>query len=399
VLGPKASMEGPPRDGLQISAASARFVEQGHPWVIKDNQTGSVQGRKAGEVVDLWTPSGLWAARAILDPSSRIIARVLTRDKQVECDRAFFERRVRSALALRTNPPIPATMYRLINGESDGLPGLVMDRYGAYLVGQLYTPAAALLCEVAVAVLMATGQFRGVYIKDIPRDRRRFSGRQGRWLEGEPCTSALEEEENGVRLKVEPFDGLATGLFLDQRDNRKLIGELSEGMRVLNAFAYTGAFSVFCALQGARVDTLDLSSRYLNWARDNFELNGLEPSNHRFLEADAFVHLARSRASYDLVILDPPTFSTSRTKVWSPNRLTELYSLGISAVRPGGMLAVFSNYAGMEERAFMDALYVASRESRTSMRVLRLLQPGSDFPWLPGFPESRYFKGVLLQVG
>jgi 23S rRNA (cytosine1962-C5)-methyltransferase len=327
------------------------------------------------------------------------VARVLSRDRRLACDDALYRARALEALALRAGLDREASMYRLVNAEADGLPGLTVDRYGDYLVGQLYTEAARGLARVALEALLEAGGFRGAYLKVLPRDRRAAGDdAPGHWIAGEPGPEALIGLEHGIRLQVRPFSGLSTGIFLDQRDNRRRIAELARGRRVLNAFAYTGGFSVACAAAGATVDTLDLSAKILTWARENFEINGIDPAAHRFIAGDAFPFLSGAAGDYELVILDPPTFSTSRGNVWSPARLAELYGLGMGALRPGGWLVAFSNFAGLSEADFVESLRVAALEVRRDLRIAAVLQPGIDFPWLPGFPESRHLKGIIARV-
>lgn len=396
---PPSRVVNAPSSSLVVSTASARCVEAGHPWVLRDRSTGETGARQPGDVVDLLSPEGLWLAKALLDPGHRVVARVLTRDHQQTCDRQFFRDRALEAWHYRQGLGIDATVYRVIHGEADGLPGLTIDRYENYLVAQLYTAASLPLADAAIETLLSTGVFAGAFLKSLPRDRR-GKGEQahGDWVTGDPGPEALTCLETGVRYKVRPFAGLSTGIFPDQRDNRRRVAELASGRRVLNAFAYTGAFSVTCALAGATVDTLDLSASYLEWARENFALNGLEVHPDRFIQADVLEFLTRPPQRYDMVILDPPTFSTSRSNVWGPNRITELNALAMDALEPGGWLVTMSNYSKFSEADFSETLRMAALEVRKRLRLATLLQAGMDYPWLPGFPESRHLKGAIVQV-
>lgn len=399
---------GPTRSGetrvptLQVGKVSAQYLQQGHAWVTRDKELGDTHSLRSGQVVSLVGPEGEWLAQALVDPEARVVARVLSRLKHEQLDDAAFRARSLKALARRTSLKAHCSAYRVIHSEADGLPGLTVEAFGPYLVAQLYTTAAQHLAELALDALMQTGQFQGAFMKALPRDRRQGPETPGAWVAGTPGPSTLVVQEYGVQLLVTPFEGLSPGLFLDMRENRQQVAALARGKRLLNAFAYTGGFSVVAAQQGAQVDTLDLSAKVLEHARENFRLNQLPvdaDGPHRFLAQDAFAYLTHPEKPYGVVVLDPPTFSTSRDGTWSPGRITELNALAMHALEPDGLLVTFSNYAHMKEEAFLEALRQAGLEARRSLQVVHALQAGPDFPWLPGFPESRHLKGFVLRVG
>jgi 23S rRNA (cytosine1962-C5)-methyltransferase len=374
-------------------------VAEGHGWVTRDRDTGDTSRVVKGSVLELVDGEGRFCARALMDPGARIIARVLTRDRREVCDDGLYARRALEALELRRNLNLSSSMYRLIHAEADGLPGLTVDLYGLDLVAQLYTDAAGHMADVVLDALMKTGDFRGAYLKTLPRDRRQADTENpGHWVAGELGPAERVEVENGVKYYIRPYEGLSTGIFLDHRDTRMRLPQwVRQGQKVLNAFSYTGAFSVVAALQGAQVDTIDLSARILDRAKANFALNGLNPAEHRFVAIDTFEWLAIPQ-QYDLIILDPPTFSSSRTSVWNPGRLIELNALAMAALKPGGLLLTSSNYAGLKEDDYLGQLHAAAQESKRSLRILSELQAGLDFPFLNGFPETRHLKGVLATV-
>lgn len=387
---------GPPP--LHIGKVSERFLLEGHAWSTKDKELGDLSPYRPGDIVELVNPEGQFVAQALLDPASRVVARVLSWDRKPTLDPSLLRKRALDAAARRAPLARIASAYRLVHGEADGLPGLVIDHYDGHLVAALYTPAAAALAELSLNALLDSGSYTSAYLKELPRDRRASDGHTGRVIRGEPGPASFVIHEYGVRFQVQPFAGLPTGLYLDMRDNRRLLGELLSGLRVLNAFAYTGGFSVTCALQGAQTLTLDLSSKTLGIARENFVLNGLDPQGHRFLAEDIFVFLSQTTETFDAILLDPPTFSTGREGTWSPGRVIELNALALRALSPGGRLVSFSNFAGLSEPDFLQSLWAASREARRPMQVERALQAGPDFPWLPGFPESRHLKGFVLRL-
>ncbi len=384
---------------MTLSSRSAAFVQAGHAWVIADRSLRALEDAGPGDIVSLRTEDGAWLASALYCPGERILARVVSRDPGEACDAALFRKRAISAIELRARIAIDATQYRLINAEGDGLPGITADRYDDYLVVQLATPAAAPLVTPVVTAAMETERFRGVFLKMLPRDRRSGSGLPpGRWIDGVPGPGEMVTREGDIHFLVRPFSGLSTGVFLDQRDNRRTVGRLARGLRVLNTFAYTGGFSVACARAGATVDTLDISKPALEWARENFRLNDLDADPGTFIRADTFAHLERHGGVYDLIILDPPTFSTSRTGVWDARRVVDLHELAFAAVKPGGLVVTFTNTRKTTRSTFQDDVRGGARRAGRAIRVLALLEAGMDFPWDLGTPETRHLKGLVVRV-
>ncbi len=377
---------------LLISEASARFVAEGHPWVLRDADTGPTEGFEAGDIVPLCTRDGRFHGRALIDPDARIVARVVTRRADVLPDGDFFRKRAESALGLRRRLNLGSSCYRLIHGEADGFPGLAVDVYNRWLVIQLYTKAADGLARRLAENLMALGIAEGACLKFLPSERR--GARPSlTWVKGGPGPETMIGIEEGMKVVLRPFSGFGTGFFADQRDNRRLASRLAANARVLNAFAHTGTFSVACALGGGRVDSLDRSAAVLDEARDNFVLNQLDPSSHDFIAADVFAWMKACRP-YDLIIMDPPTFSTHRGRVWNPRGLRDLAALSFRALVPGGLLMFFSNYRKLSEDALLNTLRAAVEED---IRVVQALGAAPDFPVKPGFPESRQLKGFLVQ--
>lgn len=402
-----ASHRGENRNNLAVGAVSARYLKQGHAWVTRDKELGDTSRFRNGSIAHLIGPEGEFLAQALLEPEARVVARVISRDPREVLSDDVIRQRALNALERRQALEATCTAYRIIHQEADGFPGLTVDRYGDYLVAQLYSTSALGLAHLALEAFERTGHFAGGFLKELPKDRRLPAEASGTWLFGQPGPSRFEIAEYGVKFWAAPFQvgagGLSTGLFLDMRENRKLIADLSAGKRVLNAFSYTGGFSLFCAKAGAHVDTLDLSPRIIEQARENFALNQLDEDGHRFIVDDAFLYLARvagktPETTYDVIVLDPPTFSTSRENTWSPGRITELNALALATLPRNGLLVTFSNFAQMTEAEFLQAIFDASHEARRPVQVVQTLQSGPDFPWLPGFPESRHLKGFVLKV-
>lgn len=395
------------RNTLAVGAVSAKYLQQGHAWVTQDKELGDTSRYRNGSIVSLVSPEGEFLAQALLEPEARIVARVLSRDPREHLSDEVFRSRALRALEGRKSLAESSTAYRIIHQEADGFPGLTIDRYGDFLVAQLYSPAALGIAHLALEALERTGHFAGAFLKQLPRDRRVSTEGTGTWIFGEPGPARFAINEYGIKFWVQPFQtgagGLSTGLFLDMRENRRTVAALTRGKKVLNAFAYTGGFSLYCAQEGACVDTLDLSPKVVEQVRENFALNGISETDHRFITDDAFLYLARVagkslETTYDAIVLDPPTFSTSRDNTWSPGRITELNALAMAALPPQGLLITFSNFAQMSEAELLTALFDASLEARRPVQVLQSLQAGPDFPWLPGFPESRHLKGFVVRV-
>ncbi len=381
---------------LVVGDQTAAFLEAGHAWVVADRFTREPEGSRPGEVVSLVTRAGDWLGNALYCPGERVVARVLSRDPDIPCDTSLFRARAVEAFRLRDRLRIDATQYRLVHAEGDGLPGLTVDRYGDFLVLALFTAAAMPLVTPTVDALMKLGEFQGAFLKLLPRDRRKASLPGGRWIEGVPGPDEMVTREGDLQFLVRPFSGLSTGIFLDQRDNRTAVAKWTRGLRVLNAFAYTGGFSLACARAGAQVDTLDLSGPALEWAKENFRRNGLQVEPSRFIRADAFDHLEHTRGAYDAIILDPPTFSTSGSRVWSPSRTADLLESALRAVSRGGIVVAFTNAQSLREDRYHASIGQGILRSGRSVRVLSTLQAGPDFPWDVGTPETRHLKGVVL---
>lgn len=383
---------------LKIGRTSERYLREGHAFSTQDKELGDLSPYQPGDVVELVNAEGHFVAQALIDPNAKVVARVLSMERKPHIGPEQLRQRALDAASRRRGLETHTSAWRLIHGEADGLPGLTVDTYDGQLVAALYTPAALSLATLALDALLESGAFHSAFLKELPRDRRQSEGHIGRWVSKTQGPQTFTIHEYGTRFQVQPFAGLPTGIYLDMRENRRLAAEMLSQKKVLNTFAYTGGFSVACALKGAKTDTLDLSSRALSVAKENFALNGLDPQDHRFLSDDAFDYLSKTSETYDGIILDPPTFSTGKTGAWSPGRIVELNALALRVLRPGGMLITFSNAGLVRESDLLEALWSASIEAHRPIRVQQALQAGPDFPWLPGFPESRHLKGFVVRI-
>ena len=384
-----------------VGPETVRMLQLGHPWVIADRYTARWPRGECGALVDLADEGGQFLGTALLDPGARVVARLLGAGP-VSLDAGWIGSRLVAAAELRRWLDLgDSTAWRLVNGEGDGLPGLTIDRYGEHLLVQYYTRAWEPHLPAVVAALMDYCRPRGVYAKFRPQQTRTVGAEAaGRLLAGTRAPEPLTVVEHGLRYRVDLVNDLHTGLFLDQRDNRRAFRDLSAGQRVLNLFAYTGAFSVAAAAGGAvQVTTIDVAPRYLDRARENFRLNDLDPGAHEFIAGDCFAELeklARNGRRFDVVLMDPPSFSTTRDSRFTTSGGTaELVQRALGLLPPGGLLVTSSNHQKVDLADYLKELRRGALAAGRELRVIETAGQGGDFPYPVTFPEGRYLKYVV----
>jgi 23S rRNA (cytosine1962-C5)-methyltransferase len=389
--------------GVPLSQSALDRLTQGAPS-LAITDLGGVAGLEPGRPLRLLDPHGEVVASAVADPENGVV-HIFAREGVRGLDGPFFRARADAALALRRTLGLVdgVSAYRLINGEGDGLPGLWVDIYGKFAVlsaasGGLL-PLARLL---AAAVRDATGA-AGVVLKVRGKDPQDRSLKDE--VLGETPPEKLVVQELGAPYEVHLLGSLNVGLFCDMREHRRGIRRFVEGRRVLNTFAYTGALSVAAARAGAAaVTSVDLSSGVLAWARENFRLSGLSPDDPRFRfevsDVRRFMEKQqRAGASYDTIILDPPTVSAARASQWSMKKdYPDLIALATRLLpREGGLLWVSAN-----TRKGPDVLRHVQEGLRRASRPGAVLELGGlppDFPTPADWPESRYLEVCQLHVG
>jgi 23S rRNA (cytosine1962-C5)-methyltransferase len=388
---------------LELSKDLARHLRRGHPWVFR-KALAKPPKASAGEVVDV-TSGGRFVARGLYDPHSPIAVRLLTHDAAESVGPALWRTRLARAARLRRELVADTDAYRLVHGENDFLPGVVVDIYGSFAVVKLYsaawTPHRGALVD---AIREAVPTLRGVFGRDeVGREDDDGDGGGGRPLWGEAPPELVQIRENGVGLWVDLRRGQKTGLFLDQRENRTAIRRYARDREVLNCFCFTGGFSVHAAVGGARrVTSVDLDPDAVKLARENFSLNGLDAGAHEFRIGDVFSLLQAFKAEgrrFDLVILDPPAFAKSQAKV--PAALAGYASLNRGAlqlVRPGGFLVTASCSARVSAEAFADAVAEAAGKLGLSLQLVEERHQPPDHPVLLEFPQGRYLKLFVFHV-
>jgi 23S rRNA (cytosine1962-C5)-methyltransferase len=332
--------------------------------------------------------------------------RVLTREEGETVDDAFWRRRVARALALRKELVRGTDAYRLLHGESDGLPGVVADRYDRFAVIKLYSAGLTPWRGAIVEALRAEcGDLAGIYGRDeVPRDDDDEGGSaEGRVLWGAEPPEQLAIDEYGMKILVDVRRGQKTGLFLDQRENRRLVRELARGRpEALNLFSYTGGFSVAAALGGStHVVSNDLDADALHLARATFKANGLDPADHAFAQGDAFDLLAnykRQGRRFDLVVCDPPAFAKSQKAVEGALAgYASLNRAALSVLAPGGLLVTCSCSARVSPEQFGEAVKEAAFKLRMELALVAETRQPYDHPISLQFKEGRYLKAMVLR--
>lgn len=394
----------------KVGAESVRMVELGHPWIIADAYTKKWPAGDAGDLVELVDPAGRFLATALLDPKDRIVARVLSREPMT-LTRAWLQERLERAVALRRNHADlhDTDAYRLVNGEGDGLPGLTVDRYGDYLMVQVYCGGWRRHLKLVTRALEELLSPAGIYEKGRPQNTRELEAegdqkKYGRLLSGKEAPEPLLVRENGLAFQVSLERGLNTGLFLDQRKNRRDLMTRVEGKRFLNLFSYTGAFSVAAAAAGASlVTSVDASPTYMEQARSNFNLNRLNPKRHEFLVGDCLAvldEMLRGQKAYDVILMDPPSFSTtSKSRFTTRGGTSDLVAAASRLLKPGGLLITSSNHQKVDLAEYLKELRRGALEAGCNLQVVSQCGQPEDFPYPVTFPEGRYLKYVICVKG
>jgi 23S rRNA (cytosine1962-C5)-methyltransferase len=390
---------------LELQRGLGRHLRAGHPWVFRKALERPPK-IPAGSVIDL-VEEGKFVARGYYDPHSAISVRVFTRDPRETIDIEFFRRRVRGSWELRQKLiDLEGTdSFRLIHGEGDGLPGVVVDLYAGFAVLKLYsaglTPYRSMLLE---ALRLEVPGLKGVIGRDeVPRDDEPDEERGiGKMLWGEKAPERISISERGAKFLVDAYSGQKTGFFLDQRENRHLIRRLGKGRDVLNCFCYSGGFSVNAALGGANsVFSVDQDADAIALARENFHANGIAAEKHDFLAADVFELLASFKEegrTFDLIILDPPAFAKSQRAVESAIAgYASLNRQALAVLRPGGLLATASCSARVTPEDFFLAVKEAGFKAGVDLALVEERYQPPDHPIRLQFPEGKYLKFFVLK--
>jgi 23S rRNA (cytosine1962-C5)-methyltransferase len=394
-----------------LRAGRERSLRRRHPWVFS-GAVARVEGRPgAGDVVAVLSATGERLGWAAYSPESQIVARLWTFEPADRVDADFVTARVLASAARRAGLAERTDAARLVYSESDGLPGLIVDRFGAVAVVQLLAAGMEPWRDVIADALAGVPEVQSVYERSDAevRSKEGLGTRTGR-LRGDEPPELVEIDEDGRRYVVDVRHGHKTGFYLDQRDNRRLVEQLAPGRRVLDVFAYTGGFSVAAAVGGAAtVTSVDSSAPSLALAAEALARNGGGaaggpggPSGVEQVAADAFSDLRQRRdrgERYDLVVLDPPKLAGSAAQV---NRATRAYKdLNLQALRllgPGGLLVTFSCSGAISDDLFQKVVFGAALDTGADVAIVGRLTQASDHPVRLSVPESAYLKGLVALV-
>jgi 23S rRNA (cytosine1962-C5)-methyltransferase len=394
------------RLALRVNAPAQRALRQGHPWLYAEAITDLRGEGKPGDLAVIFDDYRRFLAIGLYDPGSPIRVRILQHATPAPIDRAWLRDRLAEAAAWRAALPEGGTTgYRLVHGENDGLPGLVIDRYDATLVVKLYTAAWLPWLPDLRAALDEACPARSIVLR-LSRDVQRrpeflFGLVDGVTIAGPPVETVIFTE-NGLRFEADVTHGQKTGFFLDQRDNRARVERLASGRRTLNVFSYSGGFSLYAARGGApEVTSLDASAPALAAATRNFDLNHHIPAvaaaRHTLLEADAFEALSALHGTgsrFDLVIVDPPSLATQQSQVEGAlQAYARLTSLALSVLARGGALVMCSCSARVGASEFFTAVNRAAAQTGRPLREIERTGHPVDHPIR--FPEGAYLKALF----
>ena len=388
---------------MLIKAGREKSLLRRHPWIFSGAVKSVEGGARSGEVLRVHAEDGRFLAYAAFSEQSQIVGRALSFAEADVIDEAFYRRRLGAAIAGRAQLLRDTNAVRLVHAESDGLPGVIADRYGEVVVLQLLTAGADALRPILASLLMELTGAATIYERS-DADVRELEGlpvRNG-LIAGAVLAGEVIIEENGLKVAVDIAHGHKTGFYLDQRDNRALTRALSEGTDVLNCFCYTGTMSVAALAGGARsVLSIDSSAPSLQMGARNLQLNRLDAARAEWLEADVFQALRKLRdqaRSFDLVILDPPKFAPTAHHAEKASRAyKDINLLGLKLLRPGGHLMTFSCSGGISTELFQKIIAGAALDACIDAQIVQRLSPGADHPVALNFPEGEYLKGLLLR--
>jgi 23S rRNA (cytosine1962-C5)-methyltransferase len=389
---------------IHLKKGRERSLKRRHPWIFSGAVERVAGTPAAGDTLEVRDASGQTLALAAYSPASQIRARVWTFDAKQKIDHAFLESRIRKALALRQDLPAAkhGNAMRLVHGESDGLPGLIVDRYADVLVAQFLSAGTERWREAILDILVQATGCEAIFERS-DAEVRKLEGLEPRvgFVRGNRAASRCPIVEYGLNFRVDVEQGQKTGFFLDQRENRQRVRAISAGREVLDGFCYTGGFSIAALAGGAkRVTALESSAPAIEVAKENLAANPLDAGKVEWLQADVFAKLRTLRdknAHFDLIILDPPKFAPTAAQASNAARAyKDINLLAFKLLNPGGLLATFSCSGGVPADLFQSIVAGAALDAGADARIIERFGAAADHPVALEFPEGDYLKGLLI---
>jgi len=379
----------------------SRRIENGHPWIF-GNEVNTVDGDAAGgETVEVYTHDKKFVGKGYINPQSQILVRLLTRDKSDSIDEAFFFNRLKEAWEYRQRLGYTENC-RLIFGEADFMPALIIDKFNDYFVLQTLALGMDKWKPAIVKALEKIFCPKGIYERnDVPVRELEGMSQQKGFLSA-PFDTQIVIRENGLQMHVDIENGQKTGYFLDQQDNRRAIQHIVKGVDVLGAFCYTGSFETHAGWYGAKsVLGLDISENAVAQARRNAVLNGLENiCKYEAVNAfDALKQWSKEGRQYDVVMLDPPAFTKSRETIQKAiTGYKEINLRGMKLVKKGGFLVTSSCTNLVQPELFLETIQMAAKDARRRLRQVTFQAQASDHPIIEGWENTNYLKFLIVQV-
>lgn len=391
---------------LKLRAGREKSLLHRHPWVFASAVHETEGDPQPGETVKVQAADGRELGLASYSPNSQIRARMWSFNAEESIDESFFARQIARAVELRREvlPAGATTAMRLVHGESDGLPGLIVDRYNDTLVVQVTTPGIEFHRKSIMDILRQIEGVERIYERsDV--DVRELEGLEPvkGLVAGKPLSGPIVIEENGLKFKVDLEGGQKTGFFIDQRDNRQYLRGLVQGKSVLNCFCYTGAFTVYALAGGATsVLSMDSSEPAMEQVRENLALNDFADRDSELITADVFTALRKfrdSRRNFDVIVLDPPKFAPTVAQAEKAARgYKDINLLAFKLLNPGGLLFTFSCSGGISPDFFQKIVAGAALDAGVEARVIAHLSQAADHPIALNFPEGSYLKGLVCKI-
>ena len=391
---------------ISLNVGREKSLLRKHPWIFS-KAINKIKGKPMlGDTVDVFDSKGNWLAKGAYSPESQIRIRIWSFDEHQEIDRDFFFNKLQKAQVRRDwfIAQGKLTGYRLIAGESDGLPGVTIDKYDNFLVCQLLSAGADFHRYTLVSCLKELYPDCHIYERsDV--DVRKKEGLEPvtGWLTEPQDSTECVIEEHGIKIHVDIATGHKTGFYLDQRDSRLTAGKFAKDKTILNCFSYTSTFALHCAANNAKeVINVDVSQAALDMGKRNLDLNGLADANVSFVKADVFKLLRTYREEkrrFDMIILDPPKFVESKAQLTGACRgYKDINMLAMQLLNPGGILLTFSCSGLMEASLFQKVVADAALDAKRNVYFVERLQQAADHPISSNYPEGYYLKGLVCQV-